>query len=187
MRKLIYYVATSLDGFIAGPDDAVDFYRQSPELLAALFAEYPETCPAHVREALHVSEPARHFDAVIMGRRTQQPALDAGMVTAYPHLNNYVVTSRTDLPTDPSVTYVGDDPAALVRELKARDGMDIWLCGGGRTAGTLADEIDELHLKVSPVLVGAGTPLVEAVGIREFTLARSRELPDGVLLHIYQR
>ncbi|GAB3306536.1 dihydrofolate reductase [Epidermidibacterium keratini] len=187
MRKLIYYVASTVDGFIAGPHGEVDFYGQSPELLAEIFAEYPETCPTHVRDALGVSGPARHFDTVVMGRRTQQPALDAGLTTAYPHLDNYVLTRHTDLPSDPVVTYVPTDPVALVRELKSQDGMDIWLCGGGQAAGMLAEEIDELHLKVSPVLIGGGTPLAATADLQRFQLASSRTLPGGVLLNLYRR
>ncbi len=55
MRSLVYYVAVSIDGFIADTAGAADAFVQTPELLGALFSEYPETCPAHVRDLLGVT------------------------------------------------------------------------------------------------------------------------------------
>ena len=186
MRSLVYYVAVTLDGFIADTEGGADAFVQTPELLGALFEEYPETCPAHVRDLLGVTGEPRHFDTVVMGANTHQPALDAGLTSAYPHLAQYVVTRR-DLPEDPTVTAVGD-PVATVRELKQQDGLDVWLCGGGDLAAQLADEIDELHLKVSPVVLGAGVPLVgRGASLPPMELAGSHQLPGGVLLNRYVR
>lgn len=185
MRSLIYLVAVSADGFIADADGGAGGFPQDPSTLAAIFERYPETCPAHLRQALGVTAPARRFDTVLMGARTHQPALDAGLTSAYPHLRQYVVTHRHDLPADESVTVVRDDPAAVVADLKRDDGLDIWLCGGADLAGQLADEIDELHLKVYPVLFGSGIPLVRSDALRQLELLGSEQLPAGVLLNRY--
>ncbi len=187
MRALVYLVATSVDGFIAGPDGEFDFFPADPATFADVFAEYPETCPAHAREPLGVTAPARHFDTVVMGARTHQPALDAGLTSAYPHLRQYVVTHR-DLPPDPTVTRVDGDPLDLVRSLKQEaDGLDIWLCGGGHLAAQLLPEVDELHVKVNPVLVGQGTRLVEAgFAPHALSLLSSRTLGGGVVLSTFR-
>lgn len=185
MRKLIYLVAVSADGFIADEHGSPDAFPQHPEVLAELFTEYPETCPAHVRAALGVTAPPRHFDTVVMGARTHQPALDAGLTSAYPHLRQYVVTHRT-LPADETLTVAPGDPSGLVRELKQEEGQDIWLCGGGELAGQLADEIDELHLKVYPVLLGRGVPLLATATVRALDLLDSRSLGRGALLNRYR-
>lgn len=188
MRRLVYYVATSIDGFIAAPDGDASVFPTHPETLAAILAEYPETCPAHVRDLLGVTGGPRHFDTVVMGRATHQPALDAGLTSAYPHLRQYVVTRRADLPADPTVTVVPDGPAALVRSLKAEDGLDVWLCGGGDLAGQLADEVDELHLKVNPVLLGEGVPLFRGpIAAGAWSLADTADLPHGVRLDRWVR
>ncbi len=188
MRKLVYYVAVTADGFIAGPDGEVDAFVADPELYSALWTEYPETCPTHLREAFGVTGPPRHFDTVLLGANTHQPALDAGLTSAYPHLRQFVVTHRTDLPSDPSLTVVADDPAATVRTLKQESGLDIWLCGGGVLAAQLIDEIDEFHVKVNPVLIGAGIPLLgRAVPPVGLTVRDRLPLPAGVELITYTR
>lgn len=186
MRKLIYLVAVSADGFIADENGAFDAFPQHPDVLSAIFTEYPETCPSHVRAALGITSESRHFDTVVMGARTHQPALDAGLTSAYPHLRQFVVTHRTDLPADPTVTVVPGDPAGLVAELKQQAGQDIWLCGGGDLAGQLAPLVDEVHLKVNPVLFGRGVPLFRDGAPGPLGLLDSRELGQGVLLNRYR-
>lgn len=187
MRDLVYYVATSIDGFVAGPQGEVDAFALDPQLLADLFARYPETCPAHLREPLGVTGEARRFDTVVMGARTHQPALDAGLTSAYPHLRQHVVTHR-DLPDDPSVTRVEGDVLAAVAELKAGEGRDIWLCGGGDLAGQLVDLVDELQLKVNPVLLGEGVPLARlGYAGRAWRLVDLERLPGDVALLTYRR
>ncbi|ROR53411.1 dihydrofolate reductase [Luteococcus japonicus] len=188
MRNLVYYVATSIDGFIADADDDFSAFPQDPATLRVLFDRYPETCPAHVRDALGVTASPRRFDAVIMGRRTHQPALDHGLTDgAYPHLNQYVVTRRP-LPDSPSVQRVSEDPAQFVADLKRQPGKDIWLCGGGDLAAQLLDLIDELQLKVNPVLLGSGIPLVRGISVpASIRMVQSEQLPGGVLLNTYRK
>jgi dihydrofolate reductase len=62
---------------------------------------------------------------------------------------------------DPAVGLHRDDPLKLVRRLKAEDGMGIWLCGGSRLAAAVFTEIDQLILKINPVLIGTGIPLFD--------------------------
>ena len=188
MRKLVYYVAASIDGYIADRNGDFSAFPQHPDTLKGLFARYPETCPVHVREALGVTGEARRFDAVIMGRRTHQPALDAGLLDgAYPHLTQYVVTHEP-LPPSPSVQRVDRDPAGFIADLKRQPGKDIWLCGGGNLAAQLLDEIDEIQIKVSPILLGEGIPLVRgSKAPLLLELVESEQLPAGIVLKTYRR
>ncbi len=83
---------------------------------------------------------------------------------------------------------VDGDPAALVRELKTRPGRDIWLCGGGQLAGQLLDEIDELVVKLNPVVVGSGIKLVDSgFDPRRLTLTSARPFDAGVVVLHYTR
>lgn len=187
MRKLVYYVATTIDGFIAAPDGDAEFFANTPETVAALFARYPETCPTHLRSVFGItSEPVR-FDTVILGARTHQPALDAGLTSAYPHLRQLVVTGK-ELPEDPSVERLSGDLHEAVARLKSEPGRDIWLCGGGNIAGQLIDEIDEIQVKINPVVVGSGTPLVETgFSPTRWTALNTEQVPGGIVLLTFQR
>lgn len=186
MRTLTYYVAVTLDGFIAGPDGQFDFFGFEEPLREVVLAEYPETMPVHARGALGIANAAnQQFDTVVMGRGTYQPALDAGLTSPYPHLEQHVVS--TTVPAADGV-HVSADPVALVEDLKARAGLGIWLAGGGRLAAALLPQIDRLVLKRNALLLGAGVPLV-AGGFAPTTFVRSgsRRLDDTVTIETYER
>lgn len=77
-----------------------------------------------------------------------------------------------------------DDPAPIVRALRAEDGGPIYLCGGGALASTLlnAGLVDELILKVNPVLLGAGIGLAPGLlGARSLTLRSVKPYASGVV------
>ncbi|MGA7149762.1 MAG: dihydrofolate reductase family protein [Microbacterium sp.] len=191
MRKLVYYVATTLDGFIAGPDrgdpSGEDFFRITPDLVQFIAANFPETLPAPARQALGVDGPAAAFDTVVEGRQSYQLGLDAGMTNAYPHLR-HVVFSRTMTSPDPGVEVVGSDPAAFVRDLKGQPGMDIWLVGGGKLAAALLPEVDRLVLKQNPSIIGSGVPLFDGPFAPSlFRRVDSVDLDGGVRVVTYDR
>ncbi|KJY27993.1 deaminase/reductase, partial [Streptomyces sp. NRRL S-495] len=99
MRKLTYFVATTLDGFIAGPDGGDPtgpdgFFTVTPDYLEHLVTHYPETLPGPARDALGITATGTRFDTVLEGRRSYQVGLDAGFADAYPHLR-HLVFSRT--------------------------------------------------------------------------------------------
>lgn len=188
MRDLIYYVAVTVDGFIADPDGNFDFFPAEGDHLGALLAELRETCPVHLREPLGIDAPNPRFDTVVMGRRTYEPAIDAGLTSAYPHLAQYVFSRTLGDVDDPTVTVVADDPAAVVRDLKRQDGLGIWLCGGSILAGQLLPEIDELILKVNPVAIGTGRPLfARPFTPHPFMLTATETYDSGVTVMRYRR
>ncbi|GAA4835613.1 dihydrofolate reductase family protein [Kitasatospora terrestris] len=195
MRTLTYYVATTLDGFIAGadggdPSGPDGFFPVTPDYLEHIVTHYPETLPGPARAALGVTAPGTRFDTVVEGRRSYQIGLDAGVADAYPHLRHLVFSRTLTESPDPAVELVADDPVAKVRELKSEDGGGIWLVGGAELAGALYGEIDELVLKVSPVTVGAGIPLFagkHGTDPRTFALADQVVLPGGAMFLTYTR
>lgn len=185
MRRLVYLVAVTLDGFIAGPDGGdptgSDFFPVTPDLVEHLATSWPETLPGPARDAMGLSGPGAQFDTVVEGRGSYDIGLAAGLTDAYPHLRHLVVSrtlaDRTDLP----VEVVAGDPVERVRELKAEDGLDIWLVGGGTLAHALLPEIDRLVLKVNPSVIGDGKRLFEGPSTHaRFETVDQVDLPGGV-------
>ncbi|MGW7429804.1 dihydrofolate reductase family protein [Streptomyces sp. NPDC054861] len=193
MRKLTYYIACSIDGFIGDPkgDASSMFAFHAGEYGAAMTAEYPETFPAHVRHLLGIdpSTANRHFDTVVQGMASYRLALDIGVTSPYAHLRELVATRSLAESPDPHVELIADDLVGRVRELKAEDSpLGIWLCGGSTVAGALIEEIDELIIKTYPQVYGSGMPMFGAdFTPREFTLGAVRAYDNGVLVRTYTR
>ncbi|MFJ4710688.1 dihydrofolate reductase family protein [Streptomyces sp. NPDC088785] len=193
MRKLTYFVAVSVDGFIGDEtgDGAMFMEFVDEEFLAYLTGTWPETIAAPGRQALGLDGVAnKKFDTVIQGRRSYQVGLDAGLTSPYGHLREYVLTRSLGESPHPNVRLIHDDVAGAVRALKAEDGdLDIWLCGGAQLAGLLADEIDELVLKTYPVVLGAGLPMFggRRSSLDRFDLTENRTFGNGVIVRWYIR
>ncbi|MBL8214187.1 MAG: dihydrofolate reductase family protein [Bryobacterales bacterium] len=186
-RKLVYYVACTLDGFIARTDGTFDCFLFEGPHFQDLFESFPETFPAHLRARLGVAETACRFDTVLMGRRTYEVGLREGVTNPYRPLRQMVISASMTEPPDPEVGLHGGCPVELVRRLKQEPGRDIWLCGGGELAGSLAMEIDEIILKVNPVLIGRGIPLLGGFeGKLPATLLTHRAYPNGFVLARYE-
>jgi dihydrofolate reductase len=163
MRKLKYYVACTIDRFIARKDDSFDFFLTEGEHVADLLQDFPETIPVHFRDKLGITAENQNFDAVLMGRRTYEIGLKEGITNPYPQMKQYLFSRTLRKSPDQSVELVSTDPIPLVRELKQQPGKDIWLCGGGNLATEIFSEIDEIILKVHPILLGSGIPFFSSV------------------------
>jgi dihydrofolate reductase len=192
MRQLKYYVACTVDRFIAHLDGTHDGFLMEGEHFADLIATFPETFPAQFRDILGISGENKCFDTVLMRRRTYEVGLKVGIANPYPQMQQCVFsrTLRANLDAveeDRNVELISTDPVAVVKDLKQQQGKDIWLCGGGDLATTLFSEIDELILKVNPLLLGSGIPLF--AGIFKQTvleLTNSKFYNNGFILLHYQ-
>lgn len=159
----MYYVAVSLDGYIAGPGGEFDAFPVEGDHMAALNARFSDAIPTAIADAFGIERTGTMFDTVVMGWNTYAVGLPVGMTSPYQHLQQ-VVFSRTrteaDIPGEhPNLTLTSEDPVEVVRRLKSGPGNSIWLCGGGTLATRLSGEIDRLVLKRNPLLFGNGIPL----------------------------
>ena len=170
MRTLLYGAACSLDGFIAGPNDEVDWLHWSDDVAAISNSVFSRT------------------DTVLMGRKTYEAAVSLG-TRVYPGVMNYVF-SRTIVPEAfPEVTVVADDAVAFVRNLKRQPGAGICLLGGGELARSLmnADLIDELGVNIQPVILGSGIPLLPGASRRHsLRLIESRRIAGDSVYILYR-
>ncbi len=169
MRRLRYNVAATLDGFIAGPDDEFDWIPHDETIdFAALFAE---------------------FDTFVMGRRTWEATAAQGPESPLAG-RRVVVVSRTLAPeAAPGATIVREGVVEAVTRLKAEEGKDVWLFGGGALFRTLLDAglVDTVEFAVTPVILGGGVPLVTP-GPRgpALRLASCKPLPSGIVMLAYE-
>ncbi|MDH3493833.1 MAG: dihydrofolate reductase family protein [Acidobacteriota bacterium] len=147
-RKLIYFLAASLDGYIARIDGSVDWLKTDD-----------------LEEAGdELKEFAASVDTVLFGRKTWEKGLELDPSGAgFAGYENYVF-SRTARESDiPNVIFVNSDPAGFVRQLKEEEGKNIWLMGGGELAAALLDDglIDEIVVSIQPVILGKGIPMFD--------------------------
>lgn len=188
MRELTYYVATSLDGLIAGPDGDFSAFPVEGDHVDMICREYVDTLPDVALEALGLTARGERFDTTLMGWRTYAAGL-AATRSPYPHTRQLVFSrsrSAADVPDDVRLT--AEPPVDVVRALKAEPGTGIWLCGGGELAGRLAAEIDRLVLKVNPIVLGRGIALfADPVATPAFRLERSTPYRSGVVVNEYVR
>ncbi len=148
MRRVRYSVATSLDGYIAGPKGEYDWILMDPEI--------------------DFGEMFKAFDTVLLGRRTFEiaRAQGAGGGGGTPGMQTFVFSRTLRAADYPDVTVVAEDAGAAVAALRGRPGKDIWLMGGGRLFRSLLDagQVDAVEVAVIPVLLGEGVPLLPPPG-----------------------
>ncbi len=141
-RRIILFIAASLDGYIAGPNGELDW----------LFGD----------QDYGYNDFIAGIDTLVMGRKTYDAILGMDMEWPYEGKEVIVLTRRTGLPDDPRVVFSSRPLAELVEELREKPGKDIWLVGGGELIKDFLEEglIDEAYFAVHPILLGAGIPLI---------------------------
>ena len=163
-RRVLYRVAASLDGFIAGPNGEIDWIVPDPSVdFAALYAG---------------------IDTVLLGRRTYEMTLQPGAPSWPAGWRIYVFSKTLDAARHAGVTIVRENAGATVAALRSESGGDIWLFGGGSLFASLlaAHVVDQIEVAVMPVLLGSGTPLVAGRAPRsELVLTRSHASPSGIV------
>lgn len=168
MRKVMYSVAASLDGYIAGPGGEFDWIPEEPAIDWNAFMD--------------------RFDTTIMGRKTYEITLEAGAEGGPPPLPTYVFTSTLTETPDAHVTLVSSEPADTVRALKKEPGKTIWLLGGGMLFAHLLAHglVDQVEVAVVPILLGGGIPLLPESNRRiGLQLQGSQSYPGGITLLTY--
>ncbi len=169
-RNLIYSVAMSLDGFIAGPTGQYDWI---PTDVGIDFQSF-----------------FNRFDTLLMGRKTYQLTLEQGPEAQIPGMNRYVFSSTLKALEHPEVTIVNPhDSIPLVNALKREAGKELWLFGGGELFASLlkAKLVDLIEVATIPILVGEGLPLLK----HKYTQQKlekldSRNCKAGVVLSTFR-
>ena len=153
MAKILGYIATSLDGFIAAPDDSLDW----------LF-KYDGMDLGEHDYGLFL----KRIRTVVMGRGTYDFIAREPAPWAYDEQRAIVVTSRPI--ADPKgALETRSDIDSLIAELRSLEDGDVWMLGGGRLQMAFMERgaLDEIEIYVMPKLIGGGKPLFPPTGFRK--------------------
>lgn len=167
MSEVIYYLAASLDGFIATPDGGVDW-----------LSEFEAAGEDYGYAAFYAS-----IDALLLGRRTYEQTLSFG---AWPYAGKpaWVFSRRTLAISQPDVTLAELKPEQQILALEKRGLNRFWLVGGASLAFSFRERglITEVIVSTMPVILGAGVPLFDPGGPQEhLTLLQSKRYQNGVV------
>jgi dihydrofolate reductase len=174
-RKLIVYIATSADGYIARPDGGVEWLdRPRPPGNYGMAAFYDS------------------IDTILFGRKTYDVALGftgGKGVGSGPRVKNYVFSRRPPKSPTPDVEFVREPIGKFARRLRATPGRDVWVMGGAGLIASLLDagEIDEFIIHVIPTFIGEGIPLIAPQRrLVRLRLLSTKPFPDGVVRLHYE-
>lgn len=169
-RKIIVYIATSADGYIARSDGNVDWLNR------------PRTAGDY-----GMGDFLKSIDTVLWGRKTFP--MEAGIGGGGKKIKNYVFTHNPPAKSrHKHVEFVNEPVKDFATRLRASPGKDIWMMGGAGIIGSFLDagELDEFMIHVIPVFVGEGIPLIQPRPREvELKLISTKKYDDGVVLLHY--
>lgn len=146
MKDIVYYVACSLDGYIAGENDDISAFAQSGNGVDKYLADL------------------KNFNVTIMGRKTYEFGYQYGLKpgqAAYPHMEHHIFSDSLTFDDKAENVHIEAISLDRVNEIKSNATSDIYLCGGGQFAAWLLenDLIDRLIIKLNPIIIGKGIKL----------------------------
>ena len=169
-RKIVCYIAESLDGYIATEDDSLDWLFKVEGEGDAGYSEFMET-----------------IDTVVMGRRTYDWVMEMEK-GEYPYegIKSYVFSRTIPASDSGDVEFIDMAIPVFAEKLKSSPSKNIWVIGGSALlAGFLeAGLIDEFIISVAPVTIGTGIPLFQkSVLTTEYKLKDVKRYGQFAQLH----
>lgn len=168
-RRIHLYIASSLDGYIAGPGESIDWLFTD--------ADYGYT------------EFIASIDTIVMGRKSYELALNLGDWPYPGGKESVVFTRNSQPPSDSRVRFTSRSPREEIDEIRARPGGDIWLLGGGELVKSFLEEglVDTLQLGLHPTVLGGGIPLFPlGTPHTDFQLISAEPWPSGLVMLNYE-
>jgi dihydrofolate reductase len=143
MNQIVYYVASSIDGFISGKDEDISGFVGEGDGVERYLSDLKD------------------YNTVIMGRKTYEFGYKYGLKPgqlAYPHMDHFIFSETLHFEEKDEKLHVLPIDIKSVEDIRKNSTTDIYLCGGGQLAGWLLDNemIDVLKVKLNPLILGAG-------------------------------
>lgn len=171
--NITYYVASSVDGFIADSEGGVDWLNRVQSAGEDYgYAEFFAT-----------------LDALIIGSKTYEQIVTFGD-WPYGDIPCWVLSSRELSPANSQVNVTSHDPQQVVQELRDNGCSEVWLVGGGKLAGMFHEcgLITKYVVSVIPTVLGSGVPFLSGTNnVLELELVNSIQYPTGVTQNHYSR
>ncbi len=168
MRKIKLSIANSLDNYIARPDDAFDWILHDQDYGIADFFQ--------------------SVDVALIGRKTHDLMVKFGS-PSFTGMKNYVFSRTKSGKGEGGVEFVSGEVTSFVQSLRAENGKDIWLVGGGELVHSFLQQrlVDEIRLAVQPLLLGEGRPLFySGFPQTQLRLTACKEFSSGLVLLTYE-
>lgn len=170
MRRIKYFVASSLDSYISRKDGGVDWLFMDQDYgMKEFFAS---------------------VDVAVMGRKTYQKAVELSPSgPLFPGMKNYVFSHLLPKGKQEHIEVVSDPPESWAESVRAMPGKDIWLVGGGEMVREFLQKrlVNEIGISIHPRLLGDGIALfAQPYPETELELVRSKQYPSGLLQVFYR-
>ncbi len=169
MRKLISYIAVSMNGKIARSDGSVDWLENIPN---------PEKTDYGYSEFL------KTVDTTIQGYNTYNQLIEWGIEFPYKDKKNYVLTRKHNPKNNGFVEFINENYVESIKKLKNESGGDIWLIGGGQINTMIlnAGLLDEIRMFVMPVIIPGGIDLFQFLPVEtKLELIGTKSFSSGVV------
>ena len=172
MKKVKFFIITSIDGYIACPwDDDIRW-----------FAEFPNPS----KNDYGYKDFFDSVDTVIMDELVYNDILSLDVIWPYKEKVTYVI-SRFERKSEENIRFVTDSVVEIISRLKQQAEKDIWLIGG-KAISQLFDQVNEMQLVYIPIIHGNDKPLLpENLSFSQWALSENNVYDNGTIRLTYQR
>lgn len=173
MKKIIYYIASSIDGYIAGENNDVSQFLYQGKGVEKYITDL------------------QNFKTVIMGRNTYEIAYAFGLPPgqpAYQGMEHFIFSNKLTFENPAPNVHVVDLTISKLLDIRKQSVTDIYMCGGGKFAEWLLEnnQIDQLKIKVNPIILGKGLKLFGDISHpTKWMLTNCEKFEDGMLILTY--
>lgn len=174
MKKIVYYVASSIDGFISGVNGDISGFAQGGNGVEKYLNDLQE------------------FKTVIMGKNTYEFGYQYGLVPgmpAYPQMEHFIFSKKLSFENPHEKVHVKDFNLDEIAKIRKETSTDIYLCGGGIFAGWLLEneQIDILKVKLNPLILGKGVKMFgDSEKDFQLNLIDSVKYDNGLIINTYE-
>lgn len=175
MRKVVLFIAMSLDGYIADINGGVDWLNGQGD-----DTENEDTYSTFIKD----------IDTILMGWNTYYQIVTelSPSEWVYSDFTSYVITHNRSNSTE-QIHFTDETPIDLLKKLKQQDGKDIWVCGGANIVQQLMtdDMIDQYYISIIPTLLGNGIRLFGTLEKESRLFLTKAQNHNGIVELIYER